>query len=162
MKIYLTSDRANELLTYDKETGRVFRNKQHGLVGPIGCRNKRKGYLSSYVDGKPYQLHRVIWLMVYGSWPSDQIDHINGIPDDNRLCNLREATNALNAQNKRKPARRNKSGLLGVSWLPRANKWRAQVQVDGKPLYLGLFSNKHEAHQEYLNAKRHYHAGCTI
>lgn len=71
----------------------------------------------------------MVWLYVYGHWPSEQIDHKNGIRDDNSFQNLREASNAQNAQNQRRPRRNNKTGLLGVS--PSFGKFKAQIVILG-------------------------------
>ena len=57
-----------------------------GSVGKLG-------YISGQLLGKIYKEHRLIWLLNTGTWPEDQLDHINGVRDDNRIENLRECTN---------------------------------------------------------------------
>lgn len=162
----LTAARARELLEYDPATGvlrrRVSLSRSTKVGDLAGSVNKYGGYVAVFVDGARYQAHRVAWLIVHGEWPACQIDHINGLRGDNRLCNLRVVTNRVNQQNKRRPRAGNTSGLLGVSWMTKANKWRAQIAIDGRVVYLGLFVDKHEAHAEYLKAKRQIHAGCSI
>lgn len=56
----------------------------------------------------------------------------------------------------------NKTGLLGVSWKASRQKYVAQIQIDRKVKYLGLFENPNDAHEAYLEAKRLHHPGCTI
>lgn len=66
----------------------------------------------------------------------DQIDHINGDKTDNRIKNLREATNAQNGKNLKLSAK-NTSGICGVSFDRQTGKWRATIKVDGKQRCLG-------------------------
>ncbi len=121
-----------------------------------------KGYVYVSVDGHKYLGHRLAWFMTYGVWPASGLDHINRIKTDNRLANLRLATPSENNQNKSEAMVSNTSGLLGVSWMSRARKWRAQIQVDGRVTYLGLYTSKNAAHDAYVAAKRKLHAGCVI
>ena len=64
------------------------------------------------------------------------MDHINGNPTDNRLVNLRAATQSTNMRNRR-ISKNNTSGFHGVYWDKVKNTWRVQIQVDGKHKYLG-------------------------
>jgi hypothetical protein len=83
-----------------------------------------------------------------------QLDHINGIRDDNRISNLREATNAENSQN-RQPT--GSIGLLGVSFEKKRNRYKSQIKVNGRVKTLGYFKTPIEAYQTYLAAKRELH-----
>lgn len=161
----LTYERATELLHYCPDTG-VFTRKvslsNSVKVGDVaGCANK-KGYICISVDGKQYLAHRLAWLITYGDWPNGSIDHINRVKTDNRLANLRIVTPSENNQNKAEGMANNTSGLLRVSWMSRARKWRAQIQVDGRVTYLGLYADRNAAHEAYVTAKRKLHAGCVI
>ncbi|MFC5468439.1 HNH endonuclease [Cohnella suwonensis] len=90
---------------------------------------------------KTVQLHR--WLT---STPDiSEVDHVNLDTLDNRRSNLRIASSAENAQNKRVNRRNNKSGYRGVSWCNTNRKWIAQVMVDRKNKFLGYFDEKHVA-----------------
>ena len=87
----LTADRIRELLSYNPITGELTwiaktsgRRKQGGKAGS----KMKMGYLEIGIDGTSYLTHRVVWMIVHGHWPSDQIDHINGIRDDNNPDNL--------------------------------------------------------------------------
>jgi hypothetical protein len=64
--------------------------------------------------------------MVYGDWPENQVDHIDGDPSNNKISNLRPATNKGNGRNAKKHSR-NKSGLMGVGWLKSLEKWRVRI-----------------------------------
>jgi hypothetical protein len=160
----LTVEQLKNTLDYDAGTG-VFiwkiRPSKAVMAGDVaGCVEKRIGYITIGIAGRVYKAHRLAWLYVYGSWPKGLIDHINGNKADNRIDNLRDVLADGNSQNVRKPNRRNKSGFMGVIWFQ--NKWRASMSVNGKSKWLGDYSTPEEAHQVYLEAKRKYHAACTI
>ena len=89
-------------------------------------------------------------------------DHINGNSLDNRKCNLRVVTAAINNQNLVKAKRDNKCGLLGANWHKRVKKWRAQIRLNKKTIHIGYFDTAIEAHNAYLQRKREIHSGCTI
>ncbi len=160
----LTAERARELLNYDHNTGSITWKVKKGPKSKgarAGCKNPN-GYINISVDGKLYKAHRIAWLIITGSWPVAETDHINGVRDDNRIDNLREATKSLNQQNQRVPRRDNTSGYLGVSWHAAGKAFSAHIRIKGKKLYLGLFTDPAKAHQAYLDAKRQFHVGGTI
>lgn len=159
----LTAERLRELLDFDATTGLFsWRNWKAGVRRgrPAGCLCKRRNCVIIGIDRKIYLAHRLAWLWVHGQWPCEHIDHINGNSADNRLANLRDVPRAINMQNRRKPARHNKSGLLGV--YEHDGRWRAEVRLNGKSINIGSFGSKEEAHAAYLTAKRQLHPGCTI
>lgn len=156
----LTAERVRELLDYDPATG-VFRWKRRrkGVRsdGAIAGSPADGYYTSITVDRVQYLVHRLAWLYMYGVWPVSQLDHINEDKTDNRLANLREATNAQNTQNVTALRSTNTSGYLGVSWECRKRRWQAGIKVDGKRRWLGYFDTPEEAHAAYLVAKRELH-----
>jgi hypothetical protein len=83
-------------------------------------------------------------LLTYGSWPEDQIDHINGNKKDNRLENLRAVSNRENLRNK-KIYKNNTSGTIGVSFYKSKQGYQASIKINGKRKNLGVFKNKEEA-----------------
>ena len=101
------------------------------------------GYKSAVIMGHRTTAHRVAWIIYYGVIP-DNIDHINGIRTDNRICNLRSVTQAENAKNMRK-SKRNKSGHVGVRFEQRRQKWIADIRVDRELIFLGRFEQKEDA-----------------
>lgn len=108
----------------------------------------RDGYKAGEirVNGKRYFLlaHVAVWAICKGGYPRDEIDHINGIREDNRIENLREATRTQNVQNSIKAGR----FLPGA--YPCGNVWKSQIREDGKTKYLGTFSSEIEAHAAYV------------
>ena len=76
------------------------------------------------------------------------IDHINGIVDDNRLSNLRLATQLQTTHN-RKRSSRNTSGYKGVSYKKAKRKYYATIKVGNKDLHLGCFDTPEEASAIY-------------
>jgi hypothetical protein len=114
------------------------------------------GYRRINIDRRLYQAHRLAWLYVHGRWPIVELDHINGVRDDNRLANLREATRAQNNQNLSQRSD-NKSGHVGASFHKQTRRWKAQIQVGGQTRHLGLYATPEAAHDAYLAAKAEMH-----
>lgn len=92
------------------------------------------------------------------------VDHINHDGLDNRRCNLRPATHAENRRNMLKRTMRSGRPSLsqykGVA--PKRQKWRAQIVVDRKEIYLGVFSSEEEAAHAYDKAARQYHGEFAL
>lgn len=115
------------------------------------------GYLTGSVNDKMYTAHRVIWAIVYGEWPEHQIDHVNAIRTDNRISNLREATQQENNRNLR-ISKANSSGFKGVSWHSKTGKWVSYIRdSNGERKHLGLFATPESAHAAFCDAARKYH-----
>lgn len=114
------------------------------------------GYVRVHVNGQKCWAHRVIWKMVNGEDPADTVDHINGDRSDNRIANLRLATNAQNLCN-RGPQKNNTSGFKGVYFSRAAQKWVAQIKIAGRWKYLGLYLTREAAHEAYSAASETTH-----
>ena len=143
----LTQSRLKELLHYDPDTG-VFtwRKKMARRVkigDEAGCRHS-SGYILIQAAGKLYRAHRLAWLYINGSWPSNQIDHINQNKSDNRIKNLRDVTKSINMRNTKK-SKNNSSGITGVSWAANRNKWVAYITVNNRRYPLGYFDCRYKA-----------------
>lgn len=143
--MYIDPD-IKKYLRYDAETGKIFWKLNKGSSGKAGneAGGQNNGYLTIKLNRKSYKAHRIAWLLTYGSWPEDQIDHINGNGLDNRLENLRAVSKGENLRNQKIP-KNNTSGTLGVSFDKRYKSYLASIQINGKSKYLGLFKNKEEA-----------------
>lgn len=155
----LTQEQVRALFDYDAENGWLIRKKdEHGRVvnRPCGIKPGNHGYGRVSIDGKLYLTHRVIWLWYYGTWPEHEIDHINQNKMDNRIENLRPATRSENMQNIGMKSN-NSTGYPGVYFHKRDNKYQAQIAVNNKKIYLGLFASAEEAFEAYMIAKIKYH-----
>lgn len=156
----ITQKRLQELLSYDPKTGLFINltqrsgNAKKGNVA--GCVHP-KGYIAIVLDGKKYLAHRLAWLYVYGNFPEKDLDHVDETPSNNRISNLRLATNQENQHNRSNPSINNKSGFRGVSWGKKLQKWRARIKLNETYKHLGYFNTAEEAYEAYLTAKRLYH-----
>ena len=130
------------------------RNNRVKIGQPAGTRSN-SGYIQIQLKGKIYYEHRLIWLYNQGKWPKDQLDHINGVRDDNRIENLREATIQQNNFNKKSYGKT--SAYKGVSWSKRDKKWRAAYGHKGKVYHVGLYETEIEAAGAYRRATEHLH-----
>ncbi|MCW8158974.1 HNH endonuclease [Stutzerimonas stutzeri] len=168
-KTDLTAEYVREILDYDPETGVFIRKVRTAQCNRVGDRADKLvtnplcyGYRDITIKAKKYRAHRIAWLYFYGTWPKQEIDHINGEPGDNRIANLRDVSGRVNKENTHKPRSHGRSGYLGVHWSSQAGKWQGRISVHGKSKHLGYFDDPAVAHQEYLEAKRRYHEGCAI
>lgn len=139
----------DEYLRYDQETGIFYwKVKRPNGIFPgdvAGRRNKKRGYIYIWLDGILHLGHRVAWEMNKGEIPEGMvIDHLNHIPWDNRMVNLRVTDQLSNTRNNKKSSR-NKSGATGVMWREKEGKWLASITVNRKRVYLGRFIDKGEA-----------------
>jgi hypothetical protein len=153
MKRALTAERVRELFDYDAELGWLI-CKVATYGHPVGSRggSRNKNYRCVRIDGDDYPEHRVIWLLVTGSWPAQGfIDHWNHDGTDNTWTNLRPATIQQNNWNK-SIGSNNSSGYKGVSWHKTKNKWIASIKVHGKQYHLGYYHNAEDAYAAYCEA----------
>ena len=142
----ITADELRSILHYDPLTGVFTRIKptRKCRVGSVAGSLSSHGYISIWVLKRHYSAHRLAWLYTYGTWPKDQIDHINRNRSDNRICNLRDVTNQQNLCNAGNFST-NTSGRKGVYWDKRDRRWRAGIGNKGKYLSLGCFKTFDEA-----------------
>jgi len=134
-----------EMFDYNPESGRLVRRvwtSPRATPGMIAGSKHSSGYVYISLNNKLHKAHRLIWLWNYGVVPR-MLDHINGIRDDNRLCNLREVTAVQNALNQKLRVN-SKSGVKGVSF-HKEGQWRATHALGGKQKHLGVFSNIDDA-----------------
>lgn len=158
----LTAERLRELICYDLGTGvmtwRVSNGGAH--AGVVAGSLDHKGRRRVYVDARRHFAHRLAWLYVHGSWPDGVIDHIDGNPRNNAIGNLRDVSIAINAQNRHRPQKNNKTGVLGVSQMN--GRFRASITLKRTKKFLGMFDTAEEAYAAYVKAKRSIHIGCAI
>ena len=159
----LTHSILKELLDYNPETGvftwrhrdsswfmshRSYASFCGKYVNKVAGNNKiavnGKGYRNIMILNVGYLIHRVAWFYVFGEWPVNDIDHIDGNGLNNKILNLRDVTALDNGRNKRLPST-NKSGVIGVCWHKRDEHWRATIKVEQKTISLGGFSSIDDA-----------------
>ena len=160
----INSTLLKEILNYDPDTG-VFTwkkkiSKKVVVGSQAGC--LRGGYVTINIMGKRYQAHRLALLYVHGGCNSKDVDHINGIRSDNRICNLRLATRSENKQNILRVQPNNKSGHTGVDWHKSTGLWRATITIMRKQKHIGLFKTKEEAAEAYKKAKKELHPFARV
>ncbi|WP_425517822.1 HNH endonuclease [Stenotrophomonas geniculata] len=151
-----------EYLDYSSETG-VFvwrKNRRKVAAGSVAGSVGTHGYLLIRLKGIKYRAHRLAWKYVHGTEPELFIDHINGDCLDNRICNLRLATQAQNQQN-HKRHRSNTSGCAGVTRCRKTGRWIAKIRLNGKRICVGRYESLHEAGEAYREAKRTLHPFYT-
>jgi len=153
------------LLAYDPETG-VFRWKEvtsnRVKVGDVAGQSDTNGHIIIQVNGLRYMAHRLAWFYVHQQWPSEEIDHKNRVKNDNRINNLREANRNENNRNVSKK-KHNTTGFKGVTRHTKSkHKFVAQITVDGRCKYLGIFDTPEDAHAEYVRASMKYHKSFGV
>jgi len=133
--------------TYDAETGFIY-NRYMKILNNFNTAE----YISIGLkfNKKRYGLygHQFAWYWVNKECV-EELDHINGIRNDNRICNLRSVTRQQNNWNRTK--------AKGYYWSKNNQKWRAQIYLNKGQIHLGLFKTEQEARNAYLQAKEKYH-----
>jgi hypothetical protein len=87
---------------------------------------------------KTLYMHRLI-MNIKDDDNNYHIDHINHDTLDNRKYNLKYSDCTNNAKNRLGANRNTTSGERNVCWITRENKWRVQLQVNGKNKVFGDF-----------------------
>ena len=148
------------IFTYNPRTGYIDRlvSKRGVPAGRAGSAGSG-GYRFIRLDHKRYSEHRLAWMLFYGEHiPSGyDIDHINGVRDDNSIGNLRLASPEENNQNLA-VYKTNTSGYTGVWFNKSTNRWHSVITKDKKNYFLGAFSSKEEASVARQAAKESLHA----
>ena len=127
-----TYEELHKHLEYDPESGKFSRKKN----GSSADTDMNTGYkrVRVTIGGTNYEFlsHRLAWFMSHRVWPSDEIDHINGQKDDNRMGNLRAVNRTQNAKNLKRRVD-NTSGITGVHRHQRG--WKVSISRT----YIGYF-----------------------
>jgi hypothetical protein len=106
------------------------------------------------LDSRMFLRYQIIWAMHTGQW-TQELDHKNRISTDDRIDNLRPATQSQNMANGKVRAT-NTSGFKGVRWRPKTKKWQAIIRMNRKAVYLGQFTKPEDAHAAYVDAAIRY------
>jgi len=153
--------RASDYLSYNSETG-VFTwiaryKTSHVIIGSNAGTLTKKGYTRIRVPTMGYVMaHRLAWWFHYQEWPENQIDHINGERSDNRIINLRQATNAQNQHNSQ-VRKDSKTGVKGVTWNAQRQAYVVQIHANKVKRYLGCFNDLETAARAYADAAIEMH-----
>ncbi len=134
---------------YNKLNGKLYYKKKVAnrvVIGNEAGNDHHKGYRDIKIKGKIYRLHRIIWLIENGNFPKKQIDHINGIKNDNRIENLRDVNNRINCSN-----RKSNKKLIGAYKI-KEHKWRSRIRFKKYQVNLGIFKTEIDASNQYLKA----------
>lgn len=153
----LTCEHVRELFKYSILTGKLYwrvRLNSNTYIDDEAGTPTHDGYYAVAISQFKFARHRIVWMWAHG--PLDdfmQIDHINRVRGDDRLFNLRTATDSQNKLNAglRKD---NKSGYRGVFYRKDLRKWCAQTMVNRQVHYLGFYHTAEEANQARLLAVR--------
>lgn len=146
----LTAKQLRSRLEYEPDTGMfIWRPRKPGghwntWHGRRAGAAKDGGYIVIRIDDRLYRANRLAWLYVYGRWPKAEVDHINHDPSDNRWSNLRLASSSRQKMNARRRSD-NTSGVKGVWYDKRRNRWIAEIMANGKKHHLGQFATIEEA-----------------
>ncbi|MDP8268297.1 MAG: HNH endonuclease signature motif containing protein [Candidatus Tenebribacter davisii] len=139
-KVTPTQKEVRKLFSYNKKTG-VLRwkcpNCPRIKIGDI-IKDSCNGYLRVGIGNSRFYAHQIIWIGFYGYLPKNDIDHINRIKNDNRICNLRELTHKRNLQNTGN-FKHNTSGIKGVYYCKSRNKWESKIKINQKTIHLDRY-----------------------
>jgi hypothetical protein len=149
-----------DYLSYDPETGVFLWIKRPPYAnrvktGVVAGNVWKDGYRTIMFRGRKHQAHRIAWWWVHGVWPPSDLDHKDLDKDNNRIGNLRLATDSQNQANAG-PPRHNTSGFKGVYFKKREGRWVAAIGVGGIKRYLGYFDTAADAARAY-DAAAHQH-----
>lgn len=153
-------DELKKRFRYDPETGYFYHllradgRSNAAFAGRRAGRIVSNGYAQLKFLGKDFSAHRSAWAMHYGVWPLGTIDHIDGDRANNKISNLREATQSQNNANMGKRAGTS-SRFKGVTRHP-SGKWLAQIKSPDGKRYLGYFTSEDAAASAYISAAKKY------
>lgn len=157
----VTQERLKEVLHYSPETGEFVWKVQLSRRTPAGskaCKRPSRGRYRVCIEGVLYFAHRLTWLYVHGELPSSTIDHIDRDPSNNRISNLRIASDQQNKANR--PSQNNSKPYRGVHRM--VNRYVSQITYQGKSIYLGSFSCPIEAHERYKAKHLELHGEFSV
>ena len=108
-------------------------------------------------DGYVYNKTKNLVLMhrLVMNAPSDElVDHIYHEKNDNRKSQLRLCSPSENVRNR--SISHSSSGVCGVYWYTKENKWSAEIKINGQKINLGFFEDKEQAIKVRKEAEQKY------
>lgn len=167
--LFPSVDILRRMFSYDRKTGLLIWNKRPvedfvdegaclrwnaRFAGKVAGGKNNYEYVRVGINGIRYLAHRIIWLIETGELPDD-VNHDNGIHDDNRWLNLKSGSHLDSVKNASRRSD-NVSGVTGVSRYKARSQWRAYVIIDGRQLHLGYFEKFEDAVAARIAAKKTY------
>lgn len=161
-----SKEELNKLFIYQASDGTLLWRERHNRNAAGSRAGRSKPHPTGYYKVrlklgdkiKEVFVHRIVYTMHYGKAPA--LDHINNIKTDNRIENLRPATQTQNMCNVRTTVK-NTSGVKGVSWNKSHKKWVALVGLNGKRISAGEFTTVEEAAVAVRELREKLHGGYT-
>ena len=156
----ITYNEVINLLRYEPDTGNLYwlkrTNPKQRADLLAGCTRERDGYTQIGINGRVYPAHRLAMLISFGFYgESYEVDHINHIRHDNRLCNLRFVSVVDNRRNQ-SISSKSTTGVTGVYYNKRMKRYAAQIKVDKQVHYLGLFDTLEQAAEARKEADKYF------
>ena len=147
----------NVLIVFNRKDNReiLCDATDYDIVSQYTWSLNNRGYVKTDIKDasgkrKILYLHRLLM-----NPPADmEVDHINGITHDNSRSNLRIVSKQVNQHNQR--------SAKGYYWKKSLGKYQAQIKLNNKLIYLGLYNTEDEARTAYLDAKKIYHPTAPI
>lgn len=157
-KLAMTVSQEQVLMLFDYKYGNLYwkqssnrKVKAGSLAGGIDNKGRRR----ICIKGKNYQAHRLVYLLHYGYMP-EMLDHIDNNPLNNELSNLRPANHSKNGFN-RKIGKNNTSGIKGLTWNKKSEKWQTSIKANNKTHYFGYYKYKDIAETVLTMARQKLH-----
>ena len=153
--------RLKQLFVYDPKTGHFTNRLSRGRAkeGARAGSPHTEGYRRIIIDYEKHYEHHLAWVYTYGVFPIE-LDHANGIRDDNRLENLRECTRTENNFNSLRLT--GESGLKGAYLDKRSHAWYSKIQLGGQVKFLGNFGSAQEAHNAFMIEAELHHGEFAL
>ena len=157
----VTIEMLRSMIDYNPDTGAMRWKERQGRARgraragqPVGY--FKRPYRTINIYGNKLYVHRVAFALANNRWPYPICDHINGNPDDNRACNLREATPLQSAHNI-SGHKKSFSGVKGVAWHPKNRRWTTRVMHKGRSYAFGCYATIKEAAQAVRAGREQLH-----
>ena len=133
-----------------------FAGKKAGWLGKVGRGKNKSVRWHITLDGRQYLRSVIVWSLINGRWPIDQVDHKNMDWTQDHSGNLRECTRSQQMANIGMRSN-NTSGYKGVCWDKRRNRWTVRVSFGGKCVYQKYFDDDREGALAYdeMSVKHH-------
>ena len=144
----------DKTFVYDSETGLIaMRNEPKKAIGAARASRGGNRYIRIKVFRTHIAAHRLAWRLITGSWPSGEIDHVDGNTLNNKRENIRNVPRTINQRNQKRNCR-NTTGVCGV--VRYGQKFRASFKINDKKQHLGTFERIGDA-EEALKRARSQH-----